>query len=158
MRVFIPRDTTAVALGADRVAAALQTEAAERNLEVELVRNGSRGMFSVEPLVEIDLDDRRMAFGPVAPVDVPGLIDALSSEPDAHPLYLGLAEAIPWLARQQRLTFARAGLGDPVSLDTYRSLGGFAGLDRALSMVPADIVREITDSGLVYREIAAGDG
>ena len=155
MRVFIPRDTTAVALGADRVAAALQTEAAERNLEVELVRNGSRGMFSVEPLVEIDLDDRRMAFGPVAPVDVPGLIDALSSEPDAHPLYLGLAEAIPWLARQQRLTFARAGLGDPVSLDNYRSLGGFAGLDRALSMVPADIVREITDSGLRGRGGAA---
>ena len=155
MRVFVPRDTTAIALGADQVAAALQAEAASRGLEIDLVRNGSRGMFSVEPLVEVETDGRRIAFGPVGTEDVAGLIDAMSSDVEAHPLYLGLAEAIPWLARQQRLTFARAGSGDPVCLDTYRSLGGFAGLEKALSMPPSDIVREVTDSGLRGRGGAA---
>jgi formate dehydrogenase iron-sulfur subunit len=155
MRVFVPRDTTAIALGADQVAAALQAEAGSRGLGIELVRNGSRGMFAVEPLVEVERDGRRTAFGPVTVSDVPGLLDALAKDAGAHPLNLGLAESIPWLARQQRLTFARAGTGDPLCLATYRGLGGFAGLENALSMSPADIVREITDSGLRGRGGAA---
>jgi formate dehydrogenase iron-sulfur subunit len=155
MRVFVPRDTTAIALGADRVAAALHVGAASRGLDIELVRNGSRGMFAVEPLVEVDLEGRRVAFGRVTPADVPGLLDAFSGDAEAHPLHLGLAEAIPWLARQQRLTFARVGLGDPVCLETYRALGGFAGLENALSMEPSEIVQEIADSGLRGRGGAA---
>ena len=155
MRVFVPGDTTAIALGADQVAAALQAGAASRGLEIDLVRNGSRGMFSVEPLVEVERDGRRIAFGPVGMGDVSGLFEALSSEVETHPLYLGPASAISWLARQQRLTFARAGEGDPVCLETYRALGGWAGLEKALSMAPAAIVEEITESGLRGRGGAA---
>ena len=155
MRIFVPRDTTAIALGADQVAAALQSQAARRSLEFDLVRNGSRGMFAVEPLLEVERDGRRIAFGPVTPADVPGVLDALAGEPSDHPLYLGLSEAIPWLARQQRLTFSRAGAGDPLCLETYLSLGGFAGLQKALSMAPAEIVEEVSESGLRGRGGAA---
>ena len=155
MRIFVPRDTTAIALGSDQVAVTLQSQAARRNLEFELVRNGSRGMFAVEPLLEVERDGRRIAFGPVTPADVPGVLDALAGEASDHLLYLGLSEAIPWLARQQRLTFARAGEGDPVCLETYRSMGGFAGLEKALSMAPAEIVEEVSESGLRGRGGAA---
>lgn len=148
-RAWLPRDTTAVALGADTVAGALA------GAGVELVRTGSRGAFWLEPLLEIDVDGKRLAFGPVSPGDIAGILDALAGKPHAHPLCLGLVDEIPWLAGQQRLTFWRAGRGDPLCLDTFRELGGFAGLARALELAPADIVRDITDSGLRGRGGAA---
>ncbi|HDY82818.1 MAG TPA: formate dehydrogenase, partial [Halieaceae bacterium] len=123
-RIYLPRDTTAVALGADEVAVALleQTgeQAGKHSLAIELVRNGSRGMFHLEPLLEVEHQGRRIAFGPVCAGDIPGLLDALAGDAAGHPLYLGVTEDIPWLKGQQRLTFARAGLGDPLCLDHYR--------------------------------------
>jgi formate dehydrogenase iron-sulfur subunit len=155
LQVFVPRDTSAVALGADRVVAALEQEAAARGLDLDLVRNGSRGAFFLEPLLEIEQDGARLAFGPVTAADVPAVLDALAADPAAHSLYLGPVNDIPWLARQQRLTFARAGVGDPLCLDNYRSQGGFAGLQRALSMAPQAIVEEVSESGLRGRGGAA---
>ncbi|MDH4041930.1 MAG: formate dehydrogenase, partial [Gammaproteobacteria bacterium] len=155
LRLFLPRDTTALALGADRVAAALLQEAGRRDLELELVRNGSRGLFWLEPLLEVEQGGGRIAFGPVTVAAVPALLDALASDPAGHPLCLGPVAEIPYLKSQQRLTFARAGQGDPLCLDTYRSLAGFAGLERALGMDGQDIVNAVTDSGLRGRGGAA---
>jgi formate dehydrogenase iron-sulfur subunit len=155
LRVYVPRDTTACAVGADDVAEQLQSRADERGVVLELVRNGSRGAAWLEPLVEVERDGERLAFGPVAPADVPSLLDALEAYPENHPLHLGPVHRIPWLVRQQRVTFARAGESDPMSLDSYRELGGYRGLQRALAMAPAEVVAEITESGLRGRGGAA---
>jgi formate dehydrogenase iron-sulfur subunit len=155
LRFYVPRDTTALALGADAVAEAIRHWAAGTDGAVELVRNGSRGMFWLEPLVEVELDGARIAFGPVEAGEVPALLDLLSTDPAGHPRYLGPVAEIPWLRDQRRETFARAGVGDPLSVALYRSLGGFAGLDRALAMSPGAIVDEVTASGLRGRGGAA---
>lgn len=155
MRIYVPCDTTAVALGADTVAAALQAEAGQRGLELELIRNGSRGMFALEPLLEVEADGQRTAFGPVTADDVPGILDVLLAGAEQHALFLGPVADIPWLASQQRLTFARAGQGDPLCLDTYLAQDGFVGLQKALQMSPQAVVASVTDSGLRGRGGAA---
>jgi formate dehydrogenase iron-sulfur subunit len=144
MRLWVPRDAAARALGADAVAAAIAAEAARRGIAVEIVRNGSRGMVWLEPLVEVESDGQRLGFGPLDPQDVPALFGDLA----AHPRALGPVAAIPFLARQTRLTFARCGITDPLSMADYQAHGGLAGLRRALAMAPQDIVAEVTDSGL----------
>jgi len=147
-RVFVPGDAAALSVGAEEVAEELAREAAARGLAIEIVRNGSRGMFWLEPLVEVETAAGRVAYGPVAPADVPSLLDGGLLEGKPGALCLGPTEAIPYLANQERLTFARCGVTDPFSLDDYRAHGGFRGLERALSMAPAAIVEEVVASGL----------
>ncbi|MEZ5756464.1 MAG: NADH-quinone oxidoreductase subunit NuoF [Paracoccaceae bacterium] len=144
MKIYVPRDAAARGLGADEVAAAILTEAAKHGVTVDLVRNGSRGMVWLEPLVEVATDAGRMAFGPMTVADIPALFGDLA----AHPKALGLTDALPWMAKQTRLTFARVGVIDPLSLADYEAHGGLAGLRRALTMDSASIVTEVTDSGL----------
>jgi formate dehydrogenase iron-sulfur subunit len=155
-RVYVPRDTTAVSLGADEVARALSGAADARGADITLVRNGSRGLFWLETLVEVDTDAGRVAYGPVMPEDVPSLIESGMLEGGAgHALYLGPTEEIPYLKHQQRLTFARAGITDPVSIDDYRAHGGFNGLITALASTSQQIVDEVKASGLRGRGGAA---
>jgi len=155
VKIFVPRDATACALGAEAVAASIAAGAAGRDIEIELVRNGSRGAFWLEPLVEVETPAGRMAFGPVEPADVPGLFEAGFPGEAEHPLALGPVIGIDWLASQQRLTFARAGWADPLSLDDYRAQGGFAGLTRALGLSGQEIIDEVKESGLRGRGGAA---
>jgi len=144
MKTWVPLDSAAVALGADEVAAAITAEAARRGVPLELVRNGSRGMVWLEPLVEIEIDGTRHGFGPITLADVPALFD----DGLAHSKAIGPVADHPWMAGQTRLTFARVGITDPLSLDDYRAHGGFEGLTRALGMDKAGIVKDVTDSGL----------
>lgn len=155
IKVFVPRDSTALSLGADKTAKAIAAEAQKRGIEIELVRNGSRGLFWLEPFVEVATDKGRVAFAPVQPKDVPSLFDADFLHAGAHPLNLGLTEELSWLKKQQRLTFARVGITDPVSLDDYIAHDGYKGLTNALKMSGADIVKTVTDSGLRGRGGAA---
>lgn len=160
IKVYVPRDSTALSLGADRTAHAIVAEAQKRGLEIALVRNGSRGLFWLEPLVEVATPLGRVAYAPVQAQDVPDLfetdfLNALSDKAKAHPLYLGLTEELTWLKRQQRLTFARVGITDPVSLDDYIAHDGYKGLKHALSLNGADIVKIVSDSGLRGRGGAA---
>jgi formate dehydrogenase iron-sulfur subunit len=144
MKIWLPRDAAALALGAGDVAETLLAEAGARGIDLTLVRNGSRGMIWLEPLLEIDTPDGRIGFGPMTPADVAMILDA----PDSHPKALGLVEALPWMARQTRLTFARCGVIDPLSLADYKAHGGLSGLRRAMGMDGAGIVSEVTESGL----------
>ena len=153
--VYVPRDAAALAAGADEVAAAMATEAARRGLEVNVVRNGSRGLFWLEPLVEVATPQGRVAYGPVSEDDVPALFEAGLLEGQAHALSHGLVDQIPYLAKQERLTFARMGVTDPLSLADYEAHEGWAGLERALSMDGAAVVQEVLDSGLRGRGGAA---
>lgn len=153
--IFVPRDSTALALGADEVAQAIAREAARRGDDVRIVRNGSRGMFWLEPLVEVRTDAGRVSYGPVTEDDVAALFDADFLAGGAHPLAHGPTDEMPFLKNQERLTFARVGITDPLSLDDYIAHEGFAGLTRALSMTPVQIVQEVLDSGLRGRGGAA---
>ncbi|MDX2851204.1 formate dehydrogenase beta subunit [Actinacidiphila glaucinigra] len=146
--VYVPRDSAARSVGADEVADALRRAAAEREAPVEVVRNGSRGMLWLEPLVEVVTPAGRVGYGPVAPSDVEGLLAAGMLEGADHPLRLGVVDELPWLARQTRVTFSRIGITDPLSPEDYLRHGGLAGLRTALGMAPADVVTEVTDSGL----------
>ena len=140
MKLFLSRDMAAVALGADRVARTLPPGA-------EIVRTGSRGLFWLEPMLEAETPAGRVAYGPMTAAEVPGVLAAIASG-GPHPLCLGPTEAIPFLARQTRLTFARCGIVDPLSLADYRAHGGWAGLQRARTIGPAATVEQIVASGL----------
>lgn len=159
-KVYIPCDSSALSVGAEKVAVAIAQEAKKRGLEIEIIRNGSRGLFWLETMVEVSTDKGRVAYGPVKAKDVPSLFDAdflnaLSSNASSHPLCLGLTEEIDWLKKQQRLTFARVGITDPVSLEDYIAHDGYKGLKNALALSGADIVKAVTDSGLRGRGGAA---
>jgi formate dehydrogenase iron-sulfur subunit len=148
LRLFVPGDAGAVAVGSDEVAVALRQAADHRNAPIEIVRSGSRGLYWLEPMVEVETASGRIAYGPVAPTDAAGLLDAALSGRHEHPLHLARPEDIPFLKRQTRLTFARCGVVDPASLADYRAHDGYKGLERALNMAPGAVVEEVTQSGL----------
>ncbi len=148
--VYVPRDAAARAAGADDVAAALAARSG-----VSVVRNGSRGMLWLEPMIEVATPQGRVAYGPVTAADVPSLIEAGLLTGGDHALRLGVTEELPWMVRQQRITFRRVGVVDPRSLDDYEANGGLVGLRRALAMQPGEVVAEVTDSGLRGRGGAA---
>jgi formate dehydrogenase iron-sulfur subunit len=147
LRLFIPRDAAALAVGADDVASGIRAAAARRNAAVDIIRTGSRGLYWLEPMVEMETATGRIAYGPVAPADAEGLLTALLAH-GAHALRHGPTDEIPWLKRQTRLTFARCGIVDPRSLDDYRTHRGGEGLAKALSLGPDAIVEEVVQSGL----------
>ncbi|BES69552.1 NADH-quinone oxidoreductase subunit NuoF [Marinobacter nanhaiticus D15-8W] len=154
--VYIPCDTTALAMGADDVAAMIERGAEGRQLDIELVRNGSRGLFWLEPMVEVATPEGRVAYGPVEPADVADLVSSgLFEGKQEHRLAQGLTESIPYLKNQQRLTFSRIGITDPLSIADYKAHRGFAGLEKALKMETQAIVDEVKNSGLRGRGGAA---
>ena len=156
VRIYVSRDAAAQALGADETAAALQIAAAAKGTSITLTRVGSRGMVWLEPLIEVeDASGQRIAYGPVTADDVPGLVQAGLFDAAPHRLRLGRVEDMPWFAQQERLTFARVGVIDPVSVDDYVAHGGFAGLKRAFGLSGAQIVDEVLESGLRGRGGAA---
>ena len=147
MRIYVPRDAAAVSVGADAIAGAIASEVSRRGIPAEIIRTGSRGLFWLEPMVEVATPAGRVAYGPVKLADVASLIDALAANGE-HPRKLGPPDAIPFLARQERLTFARVGVVDPASVADYVAHGGYRGLEKALSLTAAEVVDEVTKSGL----------
>jgi formate dehydrogenase iron-sulfur subunit len=140
-RVFVPGDAAAVSVGADEVAHAFAAAG------VEVVRTGSRGMLWLEPLVEFESDEGRVGYANVTPDDAAALAEG-KHEATGGAQFIGLVSAHPWLARQQRVSFARVGVVDPASADDYAAHGGWQGLRRALTLDPGAVVEEVVDSGL----------
>jgi formate dehydrogenase iron-sulfur subunit len=147
LRLYIPIDAGALAVGAGQVANAISAAAARQQVAIEIVRTGSRGLYWLEPMVEIDTPAGRVAYGPVAAHDAESLVAALRGD-GRHKLSLGPTEEIPWLKRQTRLTFARCGIVDPRSLEDYRAHAGCKGLERALSLGTDATIEEVVQSGL----------
>jgi len=141
MKIFVPLDSAALALGANDVADAIKAEAATRGLDVEIVRNGTRGMIWLEPLVEVETESGRIGYGAMNVGDVAAMLDGKLTS-------LGLVEQLDWMKGQTRLTFQRCGVIDPLDLADYEAHGGLAGLRRAITMTAADVVEEVTTSGL----------
>lgn len=154
-RIYVPNDTGACSVGADDAAEAIAARVRLLSLDAVIVRNGSRGAYWMEPLVEVDSAQGRIGFANITPEQVPALLADNVLPTAEHALSVGLIAAIPWLRDQQRLTFARAGVIDPLSLADYRAHGGMAGLERALTLTSQQIVDEIKASGLRGRGGAA---
>jgi formate dehydrogenase iron-sulfur subunit len=147
LRIFVSCDAGAVAVGADEVALALEQAAGKRGAGIEIVRTGSRGLYWLEPMIEVATSKGRVAFGPVTAADAASVLEAMTSD-SAHPLRLGFTDEIPWLKRQTRLTFARCGVIDPRSVEDYRAHDGYKGLERALTLGSDAILGDVTASGL----------
>jgi formate dehydrogenase iron-sulfur subunit len=147
MRIFVSRDAGSVAVGADEVALAFEQAAEKRGVAIEIVRTGSRGLYWLEPMIEVATVRGRVAFGPVAEAGTGSVLDAMVADA-AHPLRLGVADEIPWLKRQTRLTFARCGVIDPRSIEDYRTHDGYKGLESALTLTSDEILADVTTSGL----------
>jgi formate dehydrogenase iron-sulfur subunit len=143
-RIYISRDSGALCVGADDVVAAFRKAAEKRGLDIEIVRNGSRGMYWLEPLVEIETQEGRVGYGPVTVTDVEGILDG----DETHRLYLGRVEEIPFFKSQTRLTFKNVGIIDPRSLEDYKAHGGYKGLAKAIEIGPEAVVEEVFQSGL----------
>jgi formate dehydrogenase iron-sulfur subunit len=154
MRFHVPNDTAARSIGADEVAAAIIAHAAVRSLDVQVARNGSRGAYWLEPLVELDTEAGRVGWANITPAQVPELLGAVA-ESRALPSSVGLVESLPWLREQTRITFARAGSIDPLSVAEYRAHGGMLGLERAVALGGQAIVDDVKASGLRGRGGAA---
>lgn len=156
-RFYVPGDAASRALGADAVATRLQALLSASDTNIDIVRNGTRGLIWLEPLLEVEFNGRRLAYGPVAENELEGILaDCLNSEAlGQHRLYLGETENIELLRRQQRVSFARVGVIDPLSLVDYQQHGGLAALQRALDMSPQALVDCVKDSGLRGRGGAA---
>ncbi|WP_292312589.1 NADH-quinone oxidoreductase subunit NuoF, partial [Marivivens sp.] len=142
MKIYIPRDAAAKALGAERIVKAVEAEIKERGIDAQIIRNGSRGMIWLEPLVEVETAEGRVGYGPVTVADVKSIFKGDSDKA------LGDVEQIPFFAAQTRLTFARVGKIDPLSLSDYEAHGGLVGLRRAITMSAEAVVDEVKTSGL----------
>ena len=135
-RVFVSGDMASVALGADELAESFARAGCE------VVRTGSRGLFRIEPLVEVETAEGRIGYGPVGPGDVAAVLDG------SHSARLGDVAALPFFAAQQRFTFARCGIVDPLSTQDYAAHGGWTALAAARALSPAQVVAMVRDSGL----------
>ncbi|MFQ3220381.1 MAG: formate dehydrogenase iron-sulfur subunit [Paraglaciecola sp.] len=160
IKMFVPRESTALSLGAQDVAHALSDYSTEHKIDLNLIRNGSRGLFWLEPMVEVETPKGRFAYGPVEASDVPGIMEdiithVLTNQTQEHSQALGLTEELAYLKKQTRLTFARAGITDPLSLDDYLAMDGFNGLHKALASTGQEIVTTVVESGLRGRGGAA---
>ena len=154
-KIFIPRDSSALSLGADKVYKEILSESKKRDINIEIIRNGSRGLFWLEPMIEVETSKGRVAYGPINISDINSLFDSEFFLGKKHNLFLGITEEIKWLKNQERLTYARVGITDPVSIEDYEGLDGFKGLKNALKLSPEKIVQEVADSGLRGRGGAA---
>ena len=148
IRIYISRDSGALCVGAQDVAMQFFKLAEQKGLDIEIVRTGSRGMYWLEPLVEVARPEGRIGYGPVKPSDVEELIGAGMLEGKAHRLSLGLVEEIPFFKNQTRLTFKNCGIVDPRSLEDYKAHGGYKGLAKAIEIGPEATVEEVVNSGL----------
>ena len=148
VKIYIPVDSAALSVGAEQVAAAVAREAQRRGVDLTIVRNGSRGLFWLEPLVEVETGQGRLAYGPIEASDVASLFDAGFMTGGGHAKALGRMEDIPYLANQQRMVFARCGIVEPLSIEDYRRHGGLKGLERAIAIGPKAVVEEVLASGL----------
>jgi formate dehydrogenase iron-sulfur subunit len=146
--IYVPRDAAALSVGANEIARRIEEEATKRGVSVKIVRNGSRGALWLEPLVEVETSQGRLGYGPIAANDIASLFDSEFLVGGDHRLALGPVDNLPWFAKQNRLTFARVGIVDPLSVSDYESQGGLVALRKALAMDPQAIIDEVTSSGL----------
>lgn len=155
IKVYVPRETAAISLGANEIAGEIERQAIEAGESIELIRNGSWGISWLEPLVEVGVGDSRIAYGNVTAEDVAGLFESGFLKGGDHPRRLGLTQEIPYLANQDRWSFLRCGMIDPLSVEDYRANKGFFALEKAFAIGTESVMDAVLTSGLRGRGGAA---
>ena len=148
VKIYVPRETASVSVGADEVALKIATVAKSRDIQIELVRNGSWGATWLEPLVEVAVGETRIAYGNVSPDDVESLFDANFLTGAAHDKQLGPTNKIPYLINQDRWTFWRCGLIDALSIADFEQHQGFKALSTSLEKGAEFVLQAVAESGL----------
>ncbi len=141
LRLYLSNDTSARAAGAGLLA-----DSWSERPEVQLIRTSSRGAFFLEPMVERDSPDGRLAWFNVTPDDLRSIVAGIGGTS---------VRSIPFLTQQVRFTFANFGETEPLALDEYQARGGLQGLEMALRATPDAIVEELRVSQLRGRGGAA---
>ena len=147
-KIYVPRETAAVSVGADEVALAIAQQAKKSGTDIELVRNGSWGASWLEPLVEVEVDGARIAYGNVSADDVASMFAADFVGGGDHKRRIGPTMEIPYLIDQDRWTFWRCGLVDPLSIEDFQAHSGFKALKQAFADGPDAVIEAVADSGL----------
>ena len=147
-KIYVPRETAAVSVGADEVALAIAQAAKKGAADIELIRNGSWGATWLEPLVEVEVDGTRIAYGNVTVDDVVEMFDADLLGGGEHARRLGPINEIPYLINQDRWTFWRCGLVNPLSIEDFELHQGFKALQKAFADGPEAVLDAVSDSGL----------
>ncbi len=145
--IYIPQDSTAIGLGAEKVARAFAEAVGQPGVAAKIIRTGSRGLYWLEPLVEVERGGVRFGYGPLKPEDAEGVLTAMLGDGE-HAKALGPIEEIEYLKQQQRLLYSRCGVIDPLSLDDYVAHGGGKGLRRSIEIGGVATAKEVLDSGL----------
>jgi len=155
IKVFVPRETAAISMGANEVALEIERRAEESGESIQLIRNGSWGASWLEPMVEVEVGDARIAYGNVTREDVAGLFESGFLKGGDHPRRLGPTQEIAYLANQDRWSFSRCGVIDPVSVEDYQKHSGFTALEKALAGGAESVLDAVLTSGLRGRGGAA---
>ena len=143
---FVPRDAAARSMGADAVASALEARGET------VVRNGSRGMLWMEPLLE-RADERH---GPRVGWSNATAAQIEAGLPDEHSeCYVGAVEELDYLARQNRWIYERVGITDPIDPEDYLAHGGLTGLKHALAMSGRAVGPAVTASSVLVSDVAS---
>ncbi len=147
-KIYVPRETAAVSVGADDVAIEIARQAKESGESIELIRNGSWGATWLEPLVEVVVDDKRIAYGNVEASDVADMFASGFLTGGDHARRLGPIMGIPYLMNQDRWTFWRCGLIESLSLEDFQQHAGFKAIGKAFEMGADAVIEAVKTSGL----------
>jgi formate dehydrogenase iron-sulfur subunit len=153
--IYVPRDSAALAVGAERVAERIAQEAAIRGVSFGMVRNGSRGLFWLEPMVEVQPPPRAASPTGRWTRRRGRLLTRVFPVGGSARAAAGPHRRDSVSEKQERLTFARMGVTDPLSLADYQAHEGYAGLRRALALQATEVVQQVLDAGLRGRGGAA---
>ncbi len=162
-KVIIGMGTCGLASGADKVKEAVSKWVTAKGVKAEITSTGCVGYCQVEPIMDVVTDDGiRVSFGNVKPTDVGFILDETLTKGNFNiegvlgqytngkePIKgIPLIEEHHFFRKQHKFVLKKCGIIDPESISEYREMGGFKGLERALSMSPQEVIAEITKSGL----------
>jgi NADH:ubiquinone oxidoreductase subunit F (NADH-binding)/(2Fe-2S) ferredoxin len=173
MRITVGTASCGIAKGAAKTLQALKSGITSKKIAAQVVAVGCNGLCHKEPIVEVHIPGKaKIVYGPVTEKDVPALLQAIvkddlykdraimSVDAEEHVLEgaitYGEAPAASltsfkdhsYYRLQNKVILRNAGSIDPENINEYIARGGYAALAKALKMKPADIVQEISKSGL----------
>ncbi len=146
LELFLSSDSASVAMGAEKIA----EEILENDSGIfSLTRTGSRGLYHLEPILEVNIEGERHGFGPLECADVLDVLNSiLDGNPQSHSLYLGDINKHPEMVNQQRFAMARLGVCDPFDLQSQQAHGAYEGLAMAEKIGSEGVLSALESAGL----------
>ena len=146
LQLFVSMDSISQKLGSEEVVQSLLQEVDDT---AAITRTGSRGLFHLEPMIEVDIDGTRHAFGPVQATDVSSLVKAITNgSATEHPTALGPTDSLSEMKSQTRFALARVGIENPLNLAGQKEIGAYSGLTKARDGGAEFVLQELEAGGL----------